>query len=87
MKDICSYSNCEAIGTALKLLHPKYNFSVGARYDPLNFVFEFVVYLSESNNKERFPFTVYVDDLYENSEETLLCIIMQFDEMIKEMGY
>lgn len=87
MKDICSYHNCKTIGNTLKLLHPEYEFSVGARYDPLNFVFEFTVCLQENNSKEKFPFTVYVEDLYENADNLLLIIIMQVDEMIKEMGY
>lgn len=89
MKDLITRDNINQIRYTLSLLYPKYRFVVGARYDPINFTFVFIIKVIEKDEDSytAFPITVYVDDLYTDISETLHSIIDEAINMLKKVGY
>lgn len=89
MKDLLTMYNLSLISRTLNLLFPKYKFIVTARYDPMNFVYVFTIKPLENGEvaDEALPITVYVDDLYNDIDETLASIIDEASNMMEEMGY
>lgn len=88
MKDLLNYRNLVTIRSALQILFPDYTFEVYARYDPINFVFFFLIKFYDGENiNDCFPISVIPDDLYDSEEDIVKRIINVTCDALKEKGY